>query len=486
MVLAQGPELAVVGLYLIVLLVLGWFGYHRREKNSLRDFYLAGGSLGFVVLLATLYATQYSGNTFLSFPGEAYLIGFAWISSVAMMMSVAIVYLLFAPALHVLAHRFGYITPADWVRHRFGDRRLAFLVSLIMAAATLNFLYAQFIAMGHVAVGMSDGRIPFWAGVVGLAVVIGLYETLGGLRSVAWSDVVQGLMLFVGLFIVLVVAWPEVGDLSAISHQLMQTRPELVAVPSWTQCAKWLSSIALLGFGAAVYPQAIQRIYAARDRVSLRRSLRVMVFMPLLTTFVVFVLGVAAHGLLPERSGLATDQIMPAMLAALFETGTLAQWAAVMVLAGGLGAIMSTADSTLLSVSSILTRDIVGEWPGKTFTDAELARLGKWLSWAIIVAFVVLAIRPPTTLWRLIEIKMELLMQVTPIFIFGIRSQYLDAGTAWRALCVGVGLAVGALSLGVDEIGGVHAGTYACVVNAAICVIGVRRNKQSVSQEAPF
>ena len=211
-----------------------------------------------------------------------------------------------------------------------------------------------------------------------------------------------------------------------------------------------------------------------------------MVFMPLFTTFVVFVLGVAAHGLLPEGSDLATDQVMPAMLAVLFETGTLAQWAAVVVLAGALGAIMSTADSTLLSASSILARDVVGEWPGKSFTDASLARFGKWLSWAIIVALVVLAIRPPTTLWRLIEIKMELLMQVAPIFIFGIRSQYLDARTARRALSVGVGLAAGALFLGVDEIGGVHAGTYACAVNAAICVIGMRRNKKSVSQEAPF
>ena len=85
LVLAQGPELAVVGLYLIVLVVLGWLGYRRREKNSLGDFYLAGSGLGFFVLLATLYATQYSGNTFLSFPGEAYRIGFAWISIVAMM-----------------------------------------------------------------------------------------------------------------------------------------------------------------------------------------------------------------------------------------------------------------------------------------------------------------------------------------------------------------------------------------------------------------
>ena len=475
----QGPGLIIIALYLLGLLVLGWWGYVRRDENSLGDFYLAGNSLGFVVLLATLYATQYSGNTFLGYPGQAYRIGFAWIMSVGMMMSVVVVYLLFAPALHDLAHRFDYVTPSDWVRHRFGDRRLALLVSVIMAVSLLNYLYAQFLAMGHVVVGMSEGRLPFWVGVVGLAGVIGLYETMGGMRSVAWSDVMQGLMLFVGLLVVLVVAWPQVGHLGVVTRQLLRSRPELVRVPSWRECGNWFSSIVLLGFGAAVYPHAIQRIYAARDAAVLRRSLRVMVFMPLFTTLVVFLLGIVAHGLLAERSGLSTDRVMPALLAALFETGTVAQWATAVVLAGGLAAIMSTADSALLSLSSILTRDLIAEWTGTRLTEASLSRVGKWASWALIAVLVVMAVRPPTTLWRLIEIKMELLIQVAPIFILGVRSAHLDARTAFRAVAVGSSLALLAVILGVDRIGGIHAGTYACAINAAICALGILRNRRS-------
>ncbi len=472
----QRSGLVVIGLYLLSLLALGWWGYRRRQRDSLRDFYLAGGRLGFVVLLATLYATQYSGNTFLGYPGQAYRIGFAWIMSVGMIMAVVVVYLLFAPTLHALASRFGYVTPSDWVRHRFGDRRLALLVSLIMAVALLNFLYAQFLAMGHVAVGMSDGRVPFWVGVVGLAVVIGLYETLGGMRSVAWTDVVQGLMLFVSVLVILVIAWPETGDIESISRRLLEVRPELVRVPSWQVCGEWLSSIALLGLGAAVYPQAIQRIYAARNALVLRRSLQVMVCMPLFTTFVVFLLGIMARGLLPEQTGLATDRVMPELLAALFHTGTFAQWATVIVLTGGLAAIMSTADSALLSLSSILARDVIGEWR-PSLTEATLARSGKWLSWVIIAVLVAMALRPPTTLWRLVEIKMEVLMQVTPLFIFGVRSPDFDAATAWRALCIGTSLSLAALFLGIDQVGGIHAGTYAFVINAVICAVGIKKNR---------
>jgi Na+/proline symporter len=481
-VIWQGPGIAVVSLYLIVLLLLGWQGYRRRREDSLSDFYLAGSSLGFIVLLATLYASQYSGNTFLGYTGEAYRIGFAWMMSVGMMMSVIIVYLLFAPSLHLLSSRYGYVTPSDWVRHRFQDRRLAFLVALIMAVSLLNYLYAQFLAMGHMAYRMSDGQVPFWVGVVGLAGVIGLYETLGGMRSVAWTDVVQGLMLFLGLLLVLAIAWPAAVSLEHISRGLLERRPELVQVPTWEMCGKWASSIVLLGVGASLYPHAIQRIYAARDAMALRRSFRVMVCMPLFTTLVVLLIGILAHGLLPRDSVLSTDEVMPALLSALFQTGTLAQWATVTVLTAGLAAIMSTADSALLSLSSILARDFVGEWRGHRRDEASLARTGKRVSWAIIVLLVIMAVRPPTTLWRLIEIKMQLLIQVAPMFIIGIRSTRLDARTALLAVSVGsaiylFAIALSAWGIEAESIGGVHIGTIGCAVNAGICWWGVRKKR---------
>jgi SSS family solute:Na+ symporter len=472
-----GAGLALAIFYVAVLVLLGWAGYRKRRVDSLGDFYLAGNSLGFVVLLATLYASQYSGNTFLGYTGQAYRIGFAWIMSVGMMMSVVVIYLLFAPALHDLAHRFSFVTPGDWVRYRFADRRLALLVSLIMAVALSNYLYAQFLAMGHVVMGMSAGRIPFWAGVVGLAAVIGVYETLGGLRSVAWTDVVQAVMLLLGLVVVLVVAWPEIGHLGEVTRDLLVREPQLVQVPSWRGCGQWLSSIALLGLGAAVYPHAIQRIFAARDAAVLRRSLRVMVCMPLATTLVVFLLGIAAHGLIPPREGLDTDAVMPALLATLVEGGTVARWGVALVLMGALAAIMSTADSALLSLSSILARDVIGAWR-TDLPEASLTRLGKWLSWLIIALLVALAVQPPTTLWRLIEIKMELLIQVAPLFILGVRSLRLDAPTARRALYAGTSLAVGAFLLGIDDVGGIHAGTWAFAVNMSICAIGIRRSRR--------
>ncbi len=75
-----GPgALAVAGIYVLSLLGIGAYAYSKRRDQSLSDFYLAGRNMGVVVLLLTLYATQYSGNTLFGFSGAAYREGFRFI-----------------------------------------------------------------------------------------------------------------------------------------------------------------------------------------------------------------------------------------------------------------------------------------------------------------------------------------------------------------------------------------------------------------------
>lgn len=474
-----GPVGVIAALYVCALLFLGWRGYRRRQVGSVSDFYLAGSSLGVVVLFATLYATQYSGNTFLGYTGQAYRVGFGWTFSIGMMMTVVIVYQLFAPSLHRDAHRFGLVTPADWLRHRFGSQRIATLASLIMAIALLNYLYAQFIALGHFVAGASGGEIPYWVGVVAFGLVIAVYESLGGMRSVAWTDVVQGSMLFVGMAIVVVMAWPQIGSLASIVDQLRVTQPALVEPPTWRECGGWLSSMVLLGVGGAMYPHAIQRIYAARNARVLRRSLRAMIFMPLATTMVVLFVGIAAHGVLDPTANLPVDRVMPAFLAAVAGAGGIAEWATALVLVGALAAMMSTADSALLSLSSIVTVDLVGAGRGRS--EVDQARIAKISSWLIVVLMVVMALQPPTTLWRLIEIKMELLIQVGPLFLFGVRTTRLSEAAAWRALAVGTTIVVAGFATGIAYIGGIHVGAWAFLVNVGLCAWAVRRRASPLS-----
>ncbi len=168
-----------VGLYLLLLLGLGYLAQRRRQSESLTEFYLAGRSLGTFVLFLTLYATQYSGNSLLGYPGEAFRLGFSWVMSVGFMMAIVVVYLIYAPRLHRLANRYDYITPGDYIDHRFGSPLLTFTANLLFIIVIANYLLAQLMAMGHVVAGLSANLLPYWLGVMVLTLVIIIYETLG-------------------------------------------------------------------------------------------------------------------------------------------------------------------------------------------------------------------------------------------------------------------------------------------------------------------
>ena len=79
--------LVFIGLYVLSLLLIGWFGHRAKKANTLEDHYLGGRTFGFGVLFLTLYATQYSGNSFMGFVGKAYRGGFPFLSAVVAMMA---------------------------------------------------------------------------------------------------------------------------------------------------------------------------------------------------------------------------------------------------------------------------------------------------------------------------------------------------------------------------------------------------------------
>ena len=116
-----------VCIYLVILIAVGYVTQRHSNHSDLDNFYLAGRNLGGFVLLLTLYATQYSGNTLLGYPGEAFQLGFAWVMSVGFMMAIIVVYLLFAPQLQRVAKRKHFITPGDWINYRFSSPLLSLI-----------------------------------------------------------------------------------------------------------------------------------------------------------------------------------------------------------------------------------------------------------------------------------------------------------------------------------------------------------------------
>ena len=409
-----------LGVYVLVLLGVAELANRARRGLSPSDHFLGGRELGVFVLFLTLYATAYSGNSLLGYPGRAYRTGFSFIMSTGFMMAIIVVFHVLVPRLRPLATQRGYVTPGDFLRDRFGTdlagTGLRLSVGVLMTFALANFLLAQLKAMGYVASLVTGDLVPYSWGVIGLAGMILFYETRGGMRAVAWTDAAQGILMALGLITLLGWLLTGSGGMAQITKEVAQIRPEAVSIPDAQTCANWFSTLALLGLGSVVYPQAIQRIYAARSGRALSQSFALMTYMPLVTTFVVMLIGVAAIVRVDVGPGVEADGVLPLLLNEWAAEGLLSRVAAVVVFIGALSAIMSTADSCLLSLGSLLTRDILL----RTGNEASQTRLGKILAGVVLIATIPLALQQDVTLWRLIELKMEILIQCVPAFLLAL------------------------------------------------------------------
>lgn len=473
--------LAVTAVYLLAMLGIGWLGRISRKEETLRDFYLGGSSLGLTVLFLTLFATQYSGNTLLGFAGQSYKQGGSYVVSITFMMLVITVFMVYAPRLVRLARRFGYITPADYVYHRFGSHKLRVLTVVLLCWGLANYILEQLVAMGHAVEAISSGRIGFMTGVVGLAVVMLVYESLGGMRSVAWTDVVQGTLLFAGCGCILYILVTDQGGLAAAGETIRATHPEKLEVPDAAGIRTWISNLILLGLGIAIYPHAVQRLFAARTLKTLRGSLAMMAFMPLATTLLAFLIGFIAMSRYPDLSGSQSDKVTVFILSDLIGKSRAMYWLVVTVFAAILAAIMSTADSALLTIGSMVTKDIYKPYVDRDANAVQMLRVGKIFGWAVmglLIGMAWVSLRTESSIWLLIRLKLEFMVQLSPVFMLGLFWRRFTAGPAFWGMLGGSALTLviwgGAMAGWWENRSpwGVSAGVWGLAVNYGICVGG--------------
>ena len=475
--------LIVIGLYILSLIFVGYMGYRARREDSLKDFYLAGKGFGLVVLVLTLYATQYSGNTLFGFTGKTYRVGYFWTTSIHFMTAIVIFYLLFAPRLHSLAKQKGFITPTDYLNHRYGSSAINIIATIVMIVALGNYTLAQLMAMGRAFQGLTDWD-PLKAyqyGVVILALIMVVYETLGGMRAVAWTDAIQGTFLLVGFAVLLVLVFDRFGSLEAATQKIIanQESAAMAAPPNAGQCRQWLSYILVVGLGGALYPQAIQRIYAADSVSTLRKSFAVMSFLPLTTTLVALIVGILALANMPGLKGAEADKVLMLICKQVQSASPLGYWLVVILFAAVLAAIMSTADSALLAISAMFTKDLYSRYLRPETKEKHLTKLGKIISWVVVIILVgcALALRESTTLISLLDRKFDILIQLVPAFILGINWRGLRRGPTLAGLIIGLAVALG-ITVTLNGMGckpwlfNMHPGIFGLLVNLLVAVGG--------------
>jgi len=471
-------------LYLFSLIGVGLLGYYSKKEDSLGDFYLAGRGMGGIVLFLTLYATQYSGNTMIGFSGRAYRQGFTALVTVTFMCAIIGLYFIYAPKLHDLSRKHSFITLGDFIYHRFKSIHLTITISIISIIALGNYILTNLKAIGFIVHGATAGQVTFVNAIIILSIIMVIYETLGGMRSVAWTDMLQGVLLLFGVIVIFYIIYEQYGDLYAISYRLQVNRPDFWTPPNWNAKRLWLSTILVVSIGVSVYPHAIQRIYSAKDSSTLRKSLQLMVFMPFVTTLFMVIVGIVGASQIEDLDRNSSEQISILLLVDLAEQIPNISWLIVMFLAAVIAAIMSTVDSALLAISSTVTQDLFRKIKPDT-SQKQLLLFGKTISWIIMLFAVVMAINLPQTIWQLFQIKLELLCQIAPAIFLGIHIKSISS----RSILIGV--YIGTLtSLGImvgNWIGfpipikpyGIHAGLWGLIINCLAIAISHRNALKS-------
>jgi SSS family solute:Na+ symporter len=377
----------IILIYLLFTLLIGIL-FRKRAKENKVEFFLAGRNLPKLMLFFTMTATNFSAFTIFGFSGAGYRIGYSFYPVMGFGTGfMALSFHIIGSKILKLSREHNYITPSDFIYDRYRSPFLKRLFSLVMIVFTLPYISIQAIASGKSLQSLVG--IPYLSGALLITAFVVAYVALGGLRTIAWTDFLQGLMMILfTLCAFLIIAGKSGGFLYNHQRILAQT-PELMSRPGVGNAMPygvWFGYMFLWFFADPMFPQLFQRFMVARDEETLKSTI---VLYPLITTFLFFLtvsIGVMGRVGFPELSREATDTIFPLLLGEYTNVffGTV-------LLTGSIAALMSTMDSQLLTLTSMITNDFISirkkEILKEKITIIVLGSLGFLIS-----------IRPPQTI----------------------------------------------------------------------------------------
>ena len=383
----MSPIIAVAVTYLGLLAAFAIWS--RRETHTLEGYYLAGKKLPFWVVAFSTNATGESGWLLLGLTGMGYAVGAkAYWVVVGEVTGVALAWLFVSRRLKRISDETDSITVSDVLAARFKDKWhliRGIAVFIILSMVTV-YIAAQMIATGKAVSSFTE--FGYDTGIyVGAAIIIA-YTFVGGYKAVSYTDVMQGVLMLVGLILVPLVAIYAAGGWGPISVNLNAQDPALLDFFSFTNdgIAGWIAVISFLAIGLPFLgvPQLLVRFMSARDDIELKKARWVSVVVMACFGIGAVTAGIAGRALFPGLED--SETIFPVLSTAFFPpviTGVL--------LVIVLSAIMSTADSLLLLASSAVVRDTMQKILGSQKSDHRLAIYGKIATLVIGVVGVTLA-----------------------------------------------------------------------------------------------
>jgi Na+/proline symporter len=340
------PALAAILAYMSIQLAIGVWVSRRIHTES--DYLVAGRRLGYGLTTFSIFATWFGAETVVGSAGIAYRDGVSLASAEPFGYGLCLVLmgLIFAVPLW----RRRLTTLADLFRERYSPR-VERLAAVILIPSSILWAAAQVRAFGHV-LSTSTANLDAELAIAIAAGFTILYTMFGGLLVDAITDVIQGLMLIVGLFVVFAAAALHLGGPARTAATFATVGPLQLLPPAGGSVLAVIEEWAIPICGSVIATELVGRVIATRTPEIARRSSILAGGMYLTIGLIPVVVGLLGQQIVPGLGD--PEQLVPTLARELLPTVLYA------VFAGGLiSAILSTVDSTLLVSSGLLSHNVV-------------------------------------------------------------------------------------------------------------------------------
>mgnify|MGYP006278853189 FL=1 len=462
--------LLVCGLYLALTLGMGLWSM-RTVSSSVAGYVAGDRALGTVVLYFVLGASVFSSFAFLGAPGWAYSRGAAAFYIIAYGVVGMVPFYFMGPRARRVGARFGFVTQAEMLAHRYRSRFLSVLLALLSIAVFIPYLTLQMKGAGFILETISNGFVPQWAGALVAYGVVLVYVFTSGVMGIGWTNTFQGIFMltvawFLGLYLPNTLyggIQPMFEQIAASNDGAMLEAPGLAADGSPWTWAGFSSAVLVSAIGFSMWPHLFMKAFTAKSERTLKRT---VVLYPTFQLFLVPILLIGFAGVLAFPGVAPADTIVPHILTQIDLPAVVVG----LVCAGALAASMSSGDAILHAAASIGLRDGVRPLLTASMSDVQQRR---WIRLLVVVISAVAYYFAVFSDVGIVALLLGAYGGVAQIFPLMVAAFYWPRATGTGALAgLSVGILVNTLCLVAPALKPwpVHEGLYGLAANVVVFV----------------
>ena len=379
--------------YYVVVIGIGFWAVRKGGAKNLEGYLLGGRKVGPLVTAMTLQSTSMSGYMFLGGGSLGYRTGYWAIWYAVGDIGGGVVNLsIIGRRMRKLSKILGSLTSIEYLENRYPHPATRIIAGVLTIFFLFFYVLAQFIAGGK-GMALVTG-LPYWTALLIAVGIIMMYTFLGGYFAVAYTDFFQSIVMVVGIVWIFGAALIYVGGWTAANEAIGQIDPTYLSIwgkglqykNAWGEVA---GAVLIFSVGYMGWPHVVTRHMAMSSPKTARMAGLYSTIWNLFFVTAPYVIGILAIIILPNLED-------PEM--AIFQVANKLLPGAVVgiVMAAIMAAIMSTADSILLQVGTIASRDLYQRFFNKNADDKQMVVVSRLLVLIVgIVGFLVALIQPP-------------------------------------------------------------------------------------------